>query len=89
MAYKNADSILPESLIKEIQKYVQGEQIYIPRQEGKKLGWGMKNGTRDMIAKRNQDIRALKAEGTTLNDLADNFALSIDSVKKIVYAPNN
>ena len=30
MKYKNANSILPEELIENIQQYVQGEYIYIP-----------------------------------------------------------
>ena len=33
MKYKNANSILPAELIESIQKYVQGEYIYIPIKE--------------------------------------------------------
>ncbi|MET3196144.1 hypothetical protein ABID96_003112 [Bacillus sp. OAE603] len=33
MTYIKATAILPEKLISEIQKYVQGETIYIPKPE--------------------------------------------------------
>ena len=36
MKYKNASHVLPDELLKEIQKYVEGEAIYIPKQEEKK-----------------------------------------------------
>jgi hypothetical protein len=42
--YKNARDVLPESLIREIQKYVRGEHLYIPQTE--RTGWGKKSGTR-------------------------------------------
>lgn len=33
MKYTNATKVLPEELIEEIQKYVQGETLYIPKLE--------------------------------------------------------
>ncbi|HID9581493.1 hypothetical protein [Clostridioides difficile] len=30
MKYKNAQLILPDALVKELQSYVQGEYIYVP-----------------------------------------------------------
>ncbi|KGE71021.1 CD3324 family protein [Spirochaeta lutea] len=85
MSYRNAKTILPKDLLQEIQKYIQGEQIYIPRRSGEKLGWGMKNGSRPMIAERNREIRRLKSQGMSLSELADSFSLSTDSIRKIVY----
>ncbi len=41
MKYRNASEVLPDELIKEIQKYTSGEAIYIPsHQERKKWGSG-------------------------------------------------
>lgn len=54
MSYKNAEDVLPTELIREIQKYVDGEVIYIPRKSDKKRSWGDKNGTRDKLTKRNR-----------------------------------
>jgi len=41
MSYIKAEEILPPELINEIQKYIQGTQIYIPKKQGRRLGWGM------------------------------------------------
>jgi hypothetical protein len=47
MKYVNANNILPEKLIMEIQKYIQGETIYIPMQEGTYRKWGTLSGGRN------------------------------------------
>ena len=39
MAYRNAQEIFPEGLLKQIQRYVSGETIYVPAREEKKA-WG-------------------------------------------------
>lgn len=36
MAYRNAQEIFPEGLLKQIQRYVSGETIYIPAGEERK-----------------------------------------------------
>lgn len=46
MSYVNADEVLPEDLIREIQKYVDGKVLYIPRRSEKAMGWGEKNGAK-------------------------------------------
>jgi hypothetical protein len=40
MSYIRAERTLPPHLIAEIQKYVEGVQLYIPRKDGEHLGWG-------------------------------------------------
>ena len=85
MSYLKAEECLPVELVKEIQKYIQGSQIYIPRMEQTRLSWGEKNGTRDKMRSRNQDIRLLKQQGYTINNLADQYHLSTDSIRKILY----
>lgn len=40
MGYVNADDVLPKILVEEIQKYVDGQQIYIPRKNENSLSWG-------------------------------------------------
>ena len=39
MAYRNAQEIFPEGLLRQIQRYVSGETIYVPAREEKKA-WG-------------------------------------------------
>lgn len=42
MSYINAEEVLPKSLIGEIQKYIDGQLIYIPRKNENILSWGEK-----------------------------------------------
>ena len=69
----------------EIQKYIQGSQIYIPKKNKKRLGWGQKNGTREKLNIRNAKIQALKKAGKSVEELAGMYNLSTDSIRKIVY----
>ncbi|MFD2445027.1 CD3324 family protein [Bacillus sp. CGMCC 1.16607] len=86
MKYVKADSVLPENLLSEIQKYVQGETIYIPKRESTRNKWGTKSGSRRLIDSRNERIRIAFYEGETIPELADEFFLSIETIKKIVYS---
>ena len=54
MSYVNAEGVLPKKLVEEIQKYVDGQLIYIPRKSENSLLWGEKNGTKEKLAERNQ-----------------------------------
>jgi len=65
MKYVNAD-ILPEELLKEVQKYINGSMIYIPKPEGERKEWGVKSGSRKYINHRNNEIRQKFSQG--LND---------------------
>lgn len=51
MKYINADIILPEELLKEVQKYVQGGMVYIPKPEGLRKKWGENSGSRVYLKK--------------------------------------
>jgi len=84
LSYRNAKEILPAYLIDEIQRYVKGEIIYIPKQDEEKIKWGIKNGSRKKYDKRNSDIRALKNVGWTIDEIARAYYLSSDSIRKIV-----
>ena len=85
MPYLNADGVLPPELLSEIQKYVQGALVYVPRQGPERLGWGRKNGARDELDRRNAAIREAKACGRTIDELADEYCLSADGIRKILY----
>jgi Mor family transcriptional regulator len=84
MSYIRAERTLPPHLIAEIQKYVEGVQLYIPRKDGEHLGWGEKNGTRDRLRRRNEEIRNRKACGESVAELAECYHLSVDSIRKIL-----
>ncbi|GGH81230.1 Mor family transcriptional regulator [Pullulanibacillus pueri] len=77
---------LPEALIEEIQKYVQGETIYIPKPVTSYHKWGTYSGGRRAIDKRNATIKSAFKEGQSIEQLAQEHFLSIESIKKIVYS---
>ncbi|MBM7568789.1 CD3324 family protein [Paenibacillus sacheonensis] len=86
MNYINADVLLPEDLLKEVQRYISGVMIYVPRPEGERKGWGANSGSRTEIRNRNREIRREFAEGAAIAQLAERYFLAIDTIKKIVYA---
>lgn len=86
MKYTNAELIIPGNLLKEIQKYVQGEMVYIPKHDNKRKGWGVNSGSRAYLTQRNQSIRNQFEQGVSIEYLAESFFLSQDSIKRIVYS---
>lgn len=86
MAYVKATAILPEELISEIQKYVHGETIYIPKLEVSHQKWGSRSGARKFIDDRNASIKGAFKDGKSIDELADHYHLSIETIKKIVYS---
>lgn len=85
MSYVNADQLLPPDLLREIQKYVQGSLVYIPKPPQEHLGWGTKSGSRADYDVRNTAIRQKKTQGYRIDDLADEYGLSPEGIKKILY----
>lgn len=85
MKYLNASEILPDELLSEIQKYTQGEVIYIPRKQERRK-WGEGTGSRSYYTERNLEItRLYREEKISLQNLADKFHLSIESIRKIIF----
>jgi len=85
MGYVKAETILPDDLLREIQKYIQGEYIYVPSPPEKRKKWGEKSKSRDYIKARNAKILNQYIGGQSISNLAEEFFLSYSSIKKIVY----
>ena len=85
MAYRNARDIFPEGLLRQIQKYVSGETIYIPAGVEKK-DWGETSGYQQYIRERNAAIREAFQGGKTIEALTEEYSLSYDTIKRIVYS---
>ena len=83
MKYRNAAEILPPQLLQELQKYVQGETLYIPKV--KRASWGMGTGARTFFSKRDTHIRSQFSRGVAMEKLSEEHFISEDAVKKIVY----
>ena len=84
MKYENAKDILPEELLLQVQKYAGGKLLYIPV-ENESKSWGEVSGYRQKLLKRNVMISNRYKAGATLSELAEEYFLSLDSIKKIVY----
>ena len=72
--YFNAEEVLPARLLDEIQQYVQGAALYIPKQ-GERARWGEKNGTRQQIKQRNLEIAARHRRGESVARLMEEYHL--------------
>ena len=84
MRYKNASHVLPDKLLKEIQKYVDGEAIYIPKVEEKRK-WGEGSGARTYYKERNARIKEEYQQGSSFEQLEERYGLSQERLKHIVY----
>ena len=86
MKYVNANLIFPEELLDEIQKYIQGGLVYIPKPKGTRTKWGEHSGSRTYLRLRNEDIRHHYAIGFTMDELSDRYSLSYESIRRIIYS---
>jgi Mor family transcriptional regulator len=84
MSYKNGKDVLPPSLLKQLQEYIEGEIVYIPKKEQKRAGWGENNGTREVMKRRNHEIYHMYKSGSTIIELIHRYHLSEDSIRKII-----
>lgn len=87
MSYIKAEDILPRELIEEIQKYVDGRNIYIPCKE--KQDWGSRTDTRQFFRERNRRIYESYKQGMRSRELASSFALSEKSIQRILRDQRN
>ncbi|MDE6567364.1 MAG: hypothetical protein K2K70_06500 [Lachnospiraceae bacterium] len=84
MKYINAAEILPEQLLKELQTYIDGGVIYIPKASAKEE-WGATSGARTFYQERNKEIQKLFQEGYSINELVEQYGLAYSTIKKIIY----
>ena len=86
MKYVRADAVFPTDLLAELQKYMPGGLVYIPKVQSSRKGWGTVSGERTRLETRNREIKALHRESAkSIEALADEYHLSVETVKNIVY----
>lgn len=88
MGYIKAVDVLPDELISEIQKYVNGQMLYIPRKCEEHLNWGEKSGTRKRLEKRDKKIFDEYVSGKAISDLSKEYFLSEKSIQRIIRKTN-
>jgi Mor family transcriptional regulator len=84
MGYIKAEDILPQELIAQIQQYVDGQSIYIPRRADRRRAWGCATAYKAELDARNSSIRSGFRQGTSVDDLADQYHLSEKSIRRIL-----
>lgn len=84
MGYIKAVDVLPDELLSEIQKYVDGQMLYIPRRCEEHLNWGEKSGIREKLEKRDQKILDEYISGKAIPDLSREYYLSEKSIQRII-----
>ena len=84
MSYRNAMCILPSDLLAAVQKYVDGEYIYIPRKTGNKKQWGECNNSRYRLDQRNRSIIEQYQSGISVEAIARQYYLSPKAIYKIL-----
>ncbi len=88
MKYKNAKDVLPRELLREVRKYAAGSLLYIPSDEAEHLDTQMKRPLTEFkqsLMVRNQRIYNEYLSGKSISELADQYYLSLHTVKKMIY----
>ena len=81
MSYINAKDVLPKEIIKEIQKYVNGVNLYIPKVPEENSNC---SNYKLELYKRNQEIYNLFLQGEKVSKLAAEYYLSDKSIYRIL-----
>ena len=84
MGYIKAEEILPLEVIELIQKYVDGQNIYIPRKADNRVSWGSGTAIRSELRERNQQIFSEYLSGKSIPELAECYYLSEKSIQRII-----
>lgn len=84
MSYIKAECILPPDVLDLVQKYADGQYLYIPKKTETKKKWGTNTGAKKYTKKRNQEIYKNYLKGMKTSDLAEKYFLSIKSIQRIV-----
>ena len=82
MRYIRADEMLPPELLEAVQKYIDGQLIYIPSKE--KQEWGSVTASRKYYCERNREIFLEWKAGASTEELSLRFSLSEKSVQRIL-----
>ncbi|MFR6017353.1 MAG: CD3324 family protein [Paraclostridium sordellii] len=89
MKYKKAQNILPKDVLDLVQKYIDGDYIYIPKKDNNKKSWGEVSGIKTELKTRNLEIYSKYLQGTSIKQLSKEYFLSESSIRRILYIYKN
>ncbi|WP_281525891.1 CD3324 family protein [Intestinibacter bartlettii] len=84
MKYKKVQDILPQYMIDDLQQYIEGGYLYIPKKEENKKSWGENTNTKKELNKRNKEIVKKRKNGKSIQDLAKEYFLTEYSIRRII-----
>jgi len=84
MSYKTQTAPLPKELIEQIQEYVDGKVIYIPKKQEHKKRWGTVTDTKTFYSIRNCEICKDYRQGMTIKELSEKYYLTEKSIRRIL-----
>ena len=85
MKYINAETLLPDGLVKELQQYIQGGYLYVLANAAERRHWGELSGYRTELQQRNREIIGEYRNGVSVESLAERYHLSVYGIRKIIY----
>jgi len=83
MKYKKAQDILPKDVLDLVQKYIDGNYIYIPKKDNNKKSWGEVSGIKTELKTRNFEIYIKYLQGISIKQLSTDYFLSESSIRRI------
>ena len=84
MGYTNAAEVLPRTILEVVQKYIDGECLYIPRRDDRKKTWGEITQSRRNLQARNRKIHDLHCQGLGVRELAEMYFLAPKTISRIL-----
>lgn len=84
MGYVQALEVLPKDLIEQIQEYIDGQVIYIPKSKANRCKWGQKTDTKAYFKERNAEIYHYFKNGMTILELSEKYFLTSKSIQRIL-----
>ena len=84
-AYRIEEGLTKE-IVEQIQEYVDGVKVYIPKKADSRKSWGSNTDTKQLVSSRNQQIRLEHQNGLTVSELAQKYFLAEKTIQKIVYS---
>ena len=84
MGYMRAEDILPKEVLELVQKYADGQTIYIPRKSDCHKSWGAGTETKRDLMIRNERMYEEYQSGTTIIELSERYFLTEKSVQRII-----
>ena len=84
MRYVKAQDILPAQLLDQLQQYVDGAYLYVPRKQENRLAWGECTQSKRETAERNRDIYMRSLEGERPAQLAEAYFLTEKTIRQII-----